>query len=463
MNFQNIILIALFSTLFAGIGCSKKSSSSPHSESTTFGTGDGAGGNGSNNKVYERYAIDPTKQKSYIDRLEPLMLKLNEVYKDPSLSEQDQMNFAAYFYLHTWYVLDINLSPIDKKVLGITFTSDKTQQIAVQTDREVWIDAKAYDKMTDEDKAGLLLHEFVMSLYLTKFQPLSDFCVESDSESDSAGCDNANEIDQAMGIDPTHVLDEDDYKNVRQMTTFLLNVAQSGDTSQVRKMFSDLKFDPRIWGNQGPANTDSGTIDPQSNENSDGSLELTNNSLLELLDTAKFTNQGLTQCKAIQLGLDFGCSTEYQSGTVSMGGVVLPSLQLSLQKTGGQSFNALPSAQFSQTYLSKVVNPNASNKTYYAGLVQAVPRESYKQGDMIRMTYIVVRKEKSINGSESLKIAAIYSVPFVLTKVDLVNQNCTLMNPKATTLDEDIIVAYEQGFPLSYFALIAKISLPMCF
>lgn len=218
------------------------------------GTGDSAGGDGINNKVFEKYAVpDIRKTREWVAHIEPIEKHLNSL---PKLRNVDANNLLSTLArLKRWFIAPISLEQIEKSTLGVEFIKDPIQQLALQSDKSIWIDETLYNMSTDPDpkrnnsdldRATLQMHEMMVALYLIRFMPAEEVC-RLLSE-DPRGCGSVN-ITLILGEpEPRRKLEKLDYERIRSMTAWMMNNAIH-ITSQ-REVFLELyrnSFDPRFF------------------------------------------------------------------------------------------------------------------------------------------------------------------------------------------------------------------------
>jgi hypothetical protein len=153
------------------IACSKngpgKAAVSGAGGSATQGTIDGGGGNVLNDKMLESYIVDP-KELSGFELLSPLLKNLESVLNDSDV----ELNFYVFFKNvlgKSWYLVPTEIIALANDKIGVPFNKG-TVQAAFQTFDAVWIDENAFDKLSLEERAKLILHEIVMGLKILKFE-----------------------------------------------------------------------------------------------------------------------------------------------------------------------------------------------------------------------------------------------------------------------------------------------------
>lgn len=241
--------------------CSDKSFESqinPNNASQDMvGTGDGGGGNAINYKMLESYMIDPNNLDVVKNRLVKIFDVMFEGFKEDNFKPKTREHLS----IKNWYLAPLSLKVIPKEVLGIEFTKDRHQQVAIQTKQAIWIDSNIFNKMSDQEKATLVLHEVVMSQYLMRFLKLEEMC-ELSQKAGFGGCSDDGDVDKvslkkmsespAFKPEPSRPLNEKDYEIIRQMTAWLLAnegkmTFESYETYSEQIGFRDTRF-PRSSG-----------------------------------------------------------------------------------------------------------------------------------------------------------------------------------------------------------------------
>lgn len=210
MNFNmNKIIFTLISIAIATACTTNKEtiviSPAPPSQSTQLpnpgmGGTDSAGGNGFDGKPLESYAVNIVN-KSEFAKLKSLIANVAKI--SPRYA-------ARMLYIakeKRWYFLSTELKKIPSSLVGSALES--TEQIALQTRGEVWINMIIYGKMDSNDQSLLLLHELVMGTRIMEFQDRLDDCLAT-----------AEEYNIGILNDQRSEKDEKSYKNAR-MTCYL--------------------------------------------------------------------------------------------------------------------------------------------------------------------------------------------------------------------------------------------------
>lgn len=183
-----------------------------------MGTGDGGGGNALNYKMLESHLINPQELPIVKSRVAPLLKKIF-----PPSNPEDK---GDIFALKNWYLAPMKLKSIPKDVLGIDFTPDRLQQVAIQTDRAIWIDSNYFEKMNEEEKARLIVHELLMGVYLTRFYTMSELCMMS-HRIGGTSCDlNSEQVKRMESMrqfqpESKRRLTDSDYEAIRAATAWV--------------------------------------------------------------------------------------------------------------------------------------------------------------------------------------------------------------------------------------------------
>ncbi|MCB0411296.1 MAG: hypothetical protein KDD22_02150, partial [Bdellovibrionales bacterium] len=304
-------LVMIFVT--GGVGCKRNqrnslngTSSGERGTSDTGGTGpsapgtsDSGGGTGVDGKVFESYAINPLELDAYKTHLKPLFDNLQ--YPDKESSEP---GLHAIFMMKTWYVAPVELNRIQKDILGISFVQSETQQIARQTSDEIWIDKKIFDQMNSKDQADLLLHEYMMNLYMMKFMTWEEICNKSAKfikpDDENNGCQtstNKKFLEKFLKPEEHRQLNDQDNQNIRSATAwFWKNAIKPLKTKDFYKLLFASGFDKRFFN---PVNAF-----PEENL----PVEISKQTFLSALEAGKYTGKGPGFCKGLNTNLQSTCN-----------------------------------------------------------------------------------------------------------------------------------------------------------
>lgn len=216
----------------------RSSAPAPHA---AMGTGDTGGGNGVNGAVFESYVRDITTLPEWKTYIEPIHQKFMSIAKDPKYPNRIMRIMARS---KKWYFVPLALGDIPKDRIGLDITSDPIQQFALQTRKEIWIDSKLYEQMSDQKKALLLVHEMIMSLYLVRFEDFTTLCrefVDTEQEGqDPSDCESEyiKEYFSHIQPEPRRSLIAIDYQAIRSMTSWLF--------TEYSKMTKEAEFQAEL-------------------------------------------------------------------------------------------------------------------------------------------------------------------------------------------------------------------------
>lgn len=237
-NRSIICLSVLMSmTILGGCTVSRQDKSAQNPQGTT----DGGGGNAIDNRMLESYIIKPEDlpaTKLHIAK------KIAQLFGD----EQDPSGHMI-FKIKTWYLIPASLKQANKKALGIEFTEDQTQQVAIQTRDEVWINSNIFNKMSIEEQAKLILHESMMTFYMVKFLSIQEICDKSEKaghhcEIPSLG---TKKFEELYKPEPERPLIAQDYNAIRSITNWVWNANDDLDQSDFYRVSIAEGFDSRFY------------------------------------------------------------------------------------------------------------------------------------------------------------------------------------------------------------------------
>ncbi len=134
------------------------------------GPGDGGGGDTCNGKLIESYKLDIRTLPEYKKHITPLINRISPLQKNETyFTFRDLISPTN----KTWYLIDCKLDILSKHRKGLYLDTDQT---AIQTKKEIFIDARQFQKLNTENKAKLLLHELLMGVYMTNEFSYTDIC-----------------------------------------------------------------------------------------------------------------------------------------------------------------------------------------------------------------------------------------------------------------------------------------------
>lgn len=200
------------------------------------GPSDGGGGDTCNGKMIESYKVDILKLEEFKDFIQPLFARTTTKEGNSSVGGLGLLSPQ----LKNWYIIDCKLQDIPQERKGLYL---ETYQMAIHTSREIFIDAKAYNKMEKEEKAKLLLHEITMSLYLIKYLTIEDLCKLSQTCSGDFSKVTKWKMFRPEAYRP---LNKEDHQKIRNVTAWLWENRETLTPQTFIKLLKDNDFDKRL-------------------------------------------------------------------------------------------------------------------------------------------------------------------------------------------------------------------------
>lgn len=244
-TFNILNVLSVYSFLFLALTTSN----------SIAGTSDiGGGGNGSQYKVYESNIKPLVKLPIYDKYIKPRLEKFDVLMAQLGQSEgKNKFSYSQFLIrMKSWYFTEDTLKSIDKETLGIIFNEDKTQQIALNKKKEIWIDNKIFSNMKEEHQADLIIHEIVMNLYFLKYYSFYDLCVigkemgqYNEKEENNLTCEQIKNI-KYFQAKQSMVLQEDDYQNIRRVTSWFINDLLNATADDLFNKLRYNDFDKRL-------------------------------------------------------------------------------------------------------------------------------------------------------------------------------------------------------------------------
>lgn len=189
------------------------------------GTVDGGGANGLNSKLIESYKVD--EQELLLSQTTSTLINFFTKTSYPGLSKYNLMSYAnavnAILLKKNWYLVPTSkgLNNIGFEKHGIPFITD---QFAIQTANEVFIDKDIYNSMTGDlfiERDKLILHEVFMGLkVLIKQDGYSQCLFTSNNPKETQSVDYCAEEPK---LDAKEFrLSEKDHSDVRYLTDLVI-------------------------------------------------------------------------------------------------------------------------------------------------------------------------------------------------------------------------------------------------
>lgn len=214
------------------------------------GGADTGGGAGVSGRMLEEYRTDITEIPEFTNYIEPLIQKIAD--KDLKMAA-DLTHIAVD---RNWYILPTDLTKIPPSEMVASISKDRVQQIAIQTEAEVWIDQRSYGEFPTGGRVGLFVHELVMGVRMMQYQDDYDQCLaeaaislvkkNKDEYAERRRKCAIKRLEHA-GVGSGLVyrkrkLSNEDYDAVRNVTISLLNHLDSLSSEEVSAMrLIDLK------------------------------------------------------------------------------------------------------------------------------------------------------------------------------------------------------------------------------
>ncbi|NJL25591.1 MAG: hypothetical protein HC902_10740 [Calothrix sp. SM1_5_4] len=364
-----------------------------------------------NGKVFESYIVDPEALPAFKEFVLPLLKNLGAV----SDGDRSEPGFLFFLKMKTWYIAPVELDKFGKEALGVSFIKSETQQIAIQTRDEIWIDKTAFDQMSSQDQGQLILHELVMNMYFLKFMSVEELCrrIERDKENESFKEDESHLCDitpedsrLALPALPLRPLTAEDNENIRHVTGWILKSAvepvklQDFNTVLSRRGFDRRFFGPDIEGeNEG---------DRKNSPESPPPLKVDIQEIHDVIQAAALTGEGPTLCTAVTVGTSKTCSVSVER--VSKSPIGIDSHRLVTVKAAQAEVKldlVLPSegAELSETR-------TLDGWSYYPQMVYQF-KTKYEVGDRIYSAALIFKK----SDRAPLKFHSMVLVPAVVVSV----------------------------------------------
>lgn len=426
-------------TLVSGAQVGKPATGGGGEQGRSNGTADTGGGNGCDGKAYESYIVNPLELPAYTKYIQPMIENLDRQQNEKDSKADQKHSFANFFKMKTWYISCVDLQPIDKSVLGVSFDKNNTQQLAIQKDREIWIANKFFKDMSLEDQAMLVRHEFVMSLYFLKFKSLSEICkIMSETMGGQECVGITPQVDLLTPKAPLRPLQASDYENIRRVTGFLKDEGATAKLETIDQRLRDNGFDQRIF-NSGM------TLSGTDNE------KMTAAAYSDIWNRAKFTNSLPDKCFFLESRKQEVCKLDFVEGNINVNKYDIPAFQTTIQSP------SLPDSLVVKTFKSDdnlfVASSDARGAEAAAAPLYAVTFYSsgdysnLKLGTKTRMNFVFLSRKGS-----TYNLEAYGSLQMVVTKLESTNpaDKPTVTSPEyhpvhSTQISDDTIIIAKDG------------------
>lgn len=202
-----------------------------------YGGIDGGGGNGIEGKPLESYQISLADIEEFDTHIIPMIESLKRSF--PELASD--MVYLSKERL--WYFVPVALNKIPSFKIGTFFQTD---QIAIQSRSEIWVDERLYLKMDTESRVQLLVHELLMGVKILEASSSLEKCfvegalLESEKaykahRSSCMGRYSVNsDLNGLFKSDSVLKISEDDYAFIRRLTMTLLDSQEEIDSEDLK-------------------------------------------------------------------------------------------------------------------------------------------------------------------------------------------------------------------------------------
>jgi hypothetical protein len=213
------------------------------------GADPGGGGNGLDGKPLESFRVDLSQQPAYQLVQKNVINKL--IIRFPKLAA-DLLHVAEE---RAWYLIPTELRNLPAARIGVSF---KTDQIALQKLKEIWVNDLLFSKMVPHEQETLVLHELIMGVRLLEFTNLLDQCLvnisvmrltpENETKYKDARREcfkkyrNASDVGDTIGLGKDIKLEDYDYETIRDITSTLLTKTDSFDPQELEDYMAARGF-----------------------------------------------------------------------------------------------------------------------------------------------------------------------------------------------------------------------------
>jgi len=456
MNFKNFRAVLMSTILVASallwLGCQNpsqgpKAAAPAMGAELNDGTTDGGGGNGLNNRPLDSYIINPFELSAYKNHLAH-MFESSDEKRTRTLLPRDIFKFK------NWYVADVKLKPIEQDRLGLSFTDDFTQQMAIQTSRAIWIDASIFEKMDEKEQAKLILHEFVMNAYFLKFMKYSDIC-KMYANTSAAQVTCYDSIDELFIPKKEAPLTFNDYENIRGMTAWLWNNWKTATDHDVARELIRYDFDKyslvSLFKKNDPAR------DPVNKP-----IPLT--TIAEWVEKAVLLNKAPTECRGLNTQETVGCKLSIEPiniPTPVKGAPDIPGMKFTAKTADGKIVLEERFYTLGNGYLSDLEDVVTGKGLFLVPLATPNLGIAHK-GQKYRTNFLILSLISSYEKDPQYELYAIVSVAGVVIKTENeppvgpleafknLNGLCWGDRPKATSMEDDVIAMVSPGVETAY-------------
>ncbi|MBC7753113.1 MAG: hypothetical protein H7Z71_02675 [Moraxellaceae bacterium] len=406
------------------------------------GTSDSGGGNGIENKAYEAYIVKPENLPAYKAYIEPKMKQIRSLMP----KEADPTILDRWLLYKTWYLAPVELKTISKEIIGVSFTNDKTEQLAIQTRRSVWLDSQKFNQMTTQDQAVLMIHEMVMSLYYLKNKSWKEVCTEKlffESQCTQKTIDIYNDIFPGQEPKP---FDHADYENIRAVTGIFMNNLNIKTIEDVDSILIQNYFDRRFTAKGLYANLEN--MNAEIKYSSDANIDF---SVVEkLIQTSKILNKFPNFCLGVSDKQGLNCQIDFAKSNLikKVSGFEIPTPTLLFNVFPDQnvlnSFGIQILDQGSPVQSSSIEFVSQRIKLHYFHMVPSVYPTPAILGNSFRNAELVAMQDLS-SPEANLTLLGFITNPGIITEVSAGNGlGCRFEKPASTSINNDVILLYSK-------------------
>lgn len=407
-------------------GCSP--SSNPSRLGYVEGTSDSGGGNGIENKVYEAYIVKPQSLVSYQKYINPIIQKLIQLAPKPDLAKQVIERWLLY---KTWYIAPVSLGNISKDVIGVSFSEDNSEQLAIQTRRSIWINSNRFAAMSERDQAALIIHEMVMSLYYLRYKSWKEICKERIWPDIQCKTGDSEIMEDLFPGTTPKPFNSEDYENIRAVTGAFLSGLQFSSYKELDSFLIAHDFDRRFTVGLGIDSDNSRAVEINFGYETWSQIQMH-----KIFEDAPFLNRQVEVCSALSSNKQTNCAIQLtRIRHFSESGVTMPLNKLYGSGVGLERFENFNQGS-SDIHVSFIVLKNEKIKLFYIPFSPVIPAKEIKRGLRFRSSYVVAIQDLN-NPDSRAQFLGVVSIPAVVIAFE--DGRCLFDKPVANSMENDII------------------------
>lgn len=443
-----LIALALFVSTFL-MSCTN-SSSSPGPKITVDGTSDSGGGNGIENKVYEAYIVKPENLNAFKNYIEPKFKQILSAL--PNGGKRDLL--IRWLLYKTWYIAPVELKTISKEVIGVSFSNDQTEQLAIQTRKSVWIDSRKFNQMSQQDQALLIIHEMTMSLYYLKFKSWKEVCTEKLMyiHTQLKSCSDIDELNLLNSLFPgsePKPFDSIDYENIRTVAGIFSGPLNFKSAADLDSILISNNFDRRFTASMGILPEDQDTI-VKERVIYDTNVELKSEVVRQIFETAKILNNYPDTCKSINLKQTVDCQLKIsETELTTKAGYKIKAENYSIhipENVNFNNFSFVSNNSFMPTVTASSIEfVSLKKKLFFLNLLYPSPMPTPNIVGTNFRSGTILAVQDTMTTNATLTLLGIATIPGVIIGTDKETGNCTYSKPNPTMFDNDTILLYSKN------------------